>query len=98
MPINVTTAPILSSAEGAPSRVASPQEIRRVSPKNELLAKDIEELSRQLNRLKQQLASTSPDVTVTSTGFTGIITVRNAAGTGTSMITVVDGLITAYSP
>src|SRR3954467_6950974 len=98
MPITATASPILTTVQGAPSRVASPQEIRRLHPEMELLAKDIEELSRQLNRLKQQLSTVAPDVSVVPSGFSGVITVRNSAGTGTSTITVVDGLVTAYAP
>jgi hypothetical protein len=44
------------------------------------------------------LGGSYPNPTFGVSGFTGSIVVRNAAGTGTSTITVVDGRITAYVP
>lgn len=101
MPITASATTIYPKSKGVPSRTsAASVAIRNCSIARELepAAKEFEKLSLQIDAIVQALATIAPQITVNATGFSGTITVRNAAGTGTSAITVVDGQITAYAP
>lgn len=76
----------------------SPSVIRAQYPNLLPLAADLEEISRRLDALVQQLATQAPKVTVDLTGFSGPAVLRNATGTGTSTFTILNGQIVDYVP
>ena len=102
MATSVTVAPLIKPGTPSPSRVNAPASIRGQagvklfgSSLANSIAGDLEGLSAAINSLFTALQA-SPGVTVT--GFTGDVTVRNSAGTGTSTIKIVNGRIMDFIP
>ena len=98
MPITATAGTIYPKGTASPSRVSGPVAIRNNYPNLEAVAKDLESLSKRINAIVKQLSTVAPTITVNATGFSGIMTFRNAAGTGVSTVTITDGQVTAYVP
>jgi hypothetical protein len=102
MATNITVGSLVKPGTPSSSRVSSPSSIRGQagvklfgSSLAGSIAGDLEGLSAAVNALYTAL-QVSP--AVTEDGFTGDISVRNAAGSGTSTIKVVNGRIVDFIP
>lgn len=84
--------------------MSSPTEIRALPALPNSLAIDLDNITKTVNGLALQVASVASAASAAAaaiaglTGFTGVATVRNAAGDGTSSFTILNGLITQFTP
>lgn len=84
--------------------MSSPTEIRALPVLPNSLALDLDNIAKTVNALAQQAAATAAAAAAAAaaiaalTTFSGVATVRNAAGDGTSSFTILNGLITLFTP
>jgi len=97
MPLTSQTPSNVSSTQ-----VTSPDAIRNGGEFRFMLAKDLDDLAYNLNTLQAQVRTLTSNLTSAQTaivsGFTGSVTVRNSAGTGTSTLVFQNGILTSYTP